>query len=48
MEASKKTRVHAYFVLSLLTGVRTEEARALTWDRLHLEPFGDVPPHVEV
>jgi integrase len=48
MEASKKTRVHAYFVLSLLTGVRTEEARALTWDRLHLEPVGDVPPHVEV
>jgi hypothetical protein len=35
-------------VLSLLTGVRTEEARALTWDRLHLEPVGDVPPHVEV
>lgn len=48
MEASKKTRVHAYFVLSLLTGVRTEEARALTWDRLNLEPVGDVPPHVEV
>jgi integrase len=30
IEASKKTRLHAYFVLSLLTGVRTEEARALT------------------
>ncbi len=48
MEASKKTRIHAYFVLSLLTGVRTEEARALTWDRVHLEKKGDLPPHVEV
>ena len=48
MEASKKTRLHAYFVLSLLTGVRTEEARALTWDRVHLTAMGDLPPHVEV
>jgi integrase len=48
MEASKKTRLHAYFVLSLLTGVRTEEARALTWDRVHLTAEGDLPPHVEV
>lgn len=37
MEASKRTRIHAYLVLSLLTGVRTEEARALTWDRVHLQ-----------
>ena len=48
MEASKKTRLHAYFVLSLLTGVRTEEARALTWDRVHMTAEGDLPPHVEV
>jgi integrase len=48
VEASKKTRLHAYFVLSLLTGVRTEEASALTWDRVHLESEGDLPPHVEV
>jgi integrase len=48
IEASKKTRLHAYFVLSLLTGVRTEEARALTWDRVHLEAEGELPPHVEV
>ena len=48
MEASKKTRLHAHFVLSLLTGVRTEEARALTWDRVHLTAEGDLPPHVEV
>ena len=48
IEASKKTRLHAYFVLSLLTGVRTEEARALTWDRVHLESEGDLPPHFEV
>ena len=48
MEASKKTRLHAYFVLSLLTGVRTEEARALTWDRVHLKQEGELPPHIEV
>lgn len=48
MEASRKTRIRAYFVLSLLTGVRTEEARALTWDRVHLEKEGEMPPHVEV
>jgi integrase len=48
MESGKRSRVYAYFVLSLLTGVRTEEARALTWDRVHLEERDGVPPHVEV
>jgi integrase len=42
----------AYVVLCLLVGVRTEEARALTWDHVDLD--GDpgavppVPPHVAV
>ena len=35
-------------VLSLLTGARTEELRALEWQHVHLEWVGDVPPHVEV
>lgn len=39
---------HAYLVVSMLTGVRTEEARALRWDHVHLEPEGGIPPHVEV
>jgi integrase len=44
--------MHAYIVLSLLTGIRTEEARALRW--AHLDLDGDpaarppVPPNVAV
>ena len=44
--------MHAYIVLSLLCGLRTEEARALRW--AHLDLDGDpaarppVPPHVAV
>ncbi|GAA5036777.1 site-specific integrase [Actinopolymorpha pittospori] len=40
-----ETRLHAYVVLALLTGARTEELRALTWD--HVDLVGDptsVPP----
>jgi len=42
--------MYAYIVLSLLVGVRTEEARALRWDHVNLDgdPNADppVPPHV--
>jgi integrase len=44
--------MYAYIVLSLLVGIRTEEARALRWDHVNL--LGDpdatppVPPHVAV
>jgi integrase len=44
--------MHAFIVLSLLTGIRTEEARALRW--AHVDLDGDpaarppVPPHVAV
>lgn len=48
LEASKRTSIHAYLVLSLLTGIRTEEARALTWKRVHLQPGDGLPPYVEV
>jgi integrase len=45
-------RVHAYVVVSLLTGARTEEMRALTWDRVDVEgdPNADppVPPSIQV
>lgn len=44
--------MHAYVVVSLLTGARTEELRALTWDHVDLEGAPDatppVPPHVAV
>jgi integrase len=34
MAASKGTSLEAYIVVSLLSGVRTEEARALRWDHV--------------
>jgi integrase len=43
--AAEGTAMYAYVVVSLLTGARTEELRALTWSRLDLE--GDtkaIPP----
>jgi integrase len=44
--------MYAYIVLSLLVGVRTEEARALRWDHVDLDGDPDatptVPPHVAV
>jgi len=44
--------LHCYIVVSLLTGARTEELRALRWEHVHLEPDTSVspaiPPHVEV
>ena len=44
--------MYAYIVLSLLVGVRTEEARALRWDHVDLRGDPDakptVPPHVAV
>jgi integrase len=44
--------MHAYIVLSLLCGVRTEEARALRWQHVDLDGYPaarlPVPPHVAV
>jgi integrase len=44
--------MHAYIVLSLLTGIRTEEARALRWAHVDLDGAPEarppVPPHVAV
>lgn len=34
LEQAKQSRMHAYVVMSLLTGIRTEEARALQWDHV--------------
>ncbi|MFC8201235.1 tyrosine recombinase XerC [Streptomyces sp. NPDC057298] len=46
--AARPSRLYAYLVLSLLSGVRTEEARPLTWDHVFLETEDGVPPHVAV
>lgn len=48
LNAAEDSRLHAYITVSLLTGIRTEEARALSWDRVHLMRVEDVPPHIEV
>jgi integrase len=44
--------MYAYIVVSLLAGLRTEEARALRWDHVDLDGNPDnspaVPPHVAV
>ncbi|MFF7675724.1 tyrosine recombinase XerC [Actinacidiphila glaucinigra] len=48
LSAARGTRLYAYIVLSLLIGVRTEEARPLTWDHVHLAPPDGTPAHVEV
>jgi integrase len=34
LEQAKMSRLHAYVVVSLLTGIRTEEARALRWSHV--------------
>ncbi|MEU9498722.1 site-specific integrase [Streptomyces sp. NPDC048196] len=52
LKAAERTSMHAYIVLALLTGARTEELRALTWDHVFLK--GDpaasppVPPYIAV
>jgi integrase len=52
MRAAENTPFHAYIVLSLLTGIRPEEARELRWDHIDLDGNPDaappVPPHIAV
>jgi integrase len=52
IKAAQTSRLHAYIVLCLLTGCRTEEARALRWDHVDLDGNPDakppVPPHIAV
>lgn len=45
LDASEKKPIHAYVATALLTGARTEELRALTWENLDLD--GD-PPSIQV
>ena len=42
---TEKDPLHCYIVVSLLTGARTEELRALRWEHVHLDAE---PPQVEV
>jgi integrase len=52
LKAAEKFRLYAYVVVSLTTGIRTEEARALRWDHVtldgNLSVDPPVPPYVAV
>jgi integrase len=52
LDAAAESRLNAYVVLSLTTGIRTEEARGLRWDHVDLDGKPDedppVPPSVAV
>ncbi|MGH3568593.1 MAG: site-specific integrase [Pseudonocardia sp.] len=52
LNAAADSPLHAYIVLSLLTGARTEELRALPWDETDLEGNPDrtppIPPWIAV
>ncbi|PNE41600.1 tyrosine-type recombinase/integrase [Streptomyces noursei] len=48
LTARQGTWVHLYVAVSLLVGIRTEEVRPLTWDRVHLDPPSGTAPHIEV
>ena len=45
MKAAEKSSLHAYIVLSVMTGIRPEEARALRWDHVDLDAD---QPHIMV
>ncbi|MFI9004104.1 tyrosine recombinase XerC [Streptomyces sp. NPDC053541] len=42
------TWIHAYVVLALLVGVRTEEERPLTWAHVHIDTEGEERPYIDV
>jgi integrase len=52
LAAARDSPMYAYVVLLLLTGARTEELRALTWDHVDLLGRPDtqppIPPHIAV
>ncbi|MFD9717604.1 tyrosine recombinase XerC [Streptomyces sp. NPDC059076] len=49
LKAAEGTSMHAYIVVALLTGARTEELRACTWDHVFLKGRAETdPPHIAV
>jgi len=46
LDAAEDSTLYAYIVISLLTGARTEELRALTWDHVDLDGQADVEPPI--
>ncbi|MFD7791070.1 tyrosine recombinase XerC [Streptomyces sp. NPDC059759] len=52
LKAAEASSMYPYIVVALLTGARTEELRALTWDHVFLKGRPDAnppqPPHIAV
>ncbi|MFJ5553129.1 tyrosine recombinase XerC [Streptomyces sp. NPDC093225] len=48
LKAGEGTWIHAYVVLALLVGIRTEETRPLTWDRVHTDPADGSEAYIDV
>jgi integrase len=48
LRAAENDRLYAYIVVSLLSGVRNEEVRALRWEHVHLDGGAETVPHIDV
>ncbi|MEV8589179.1 site-specific integrase [Streptomyces sp. NPDC051180] len=48
LQADRGSWIHAYVVLALLVGVRTEEERPLTWAHVHIDAGDGDRPHIDV
>ncbi len=48
LKAAKRSRWYGYIALSLLSGLRTEEVRALRWEHVHLDQGPATVPHIDV
>jgi integrase len=48
LRAAEGERIYPYIVVSLLSGIRTEETRALRWEHVHLAGGPEEVPHIDV
>lgn len=48
LKAAEDDRLNGYVVVSLLSGLRTEEVRALRWEHVHLDDGLEAVPHIDV
>jgi integrase len=48
LKAAAGERIYPYIVVSLLSGIRTEETRALRWEHVHLSDGPGEVPHIDV
>lgn len=48
LKVAEKSRWYGYIAVSLLSGLRTEEVRALRWERVHLDEGPGTVPHIDV